>query len=180
MKDLEKENAPADFAVSESKNDLLIEIGKNKIETIEAVESVRTEIYENLDEILQNHVNALQEKKLLLLQDGAMEQNENQDYVNVFNNLAEDLKARIICIEDRLEVKVDQNNLEEKFTTIIDTIAQLEAEVPSKTDLNEIIEALDDKSNIDDVNRAFEDVYKILEQKYIDSPLQTKDEDYTK
>ena len=36
---------------------------------IQVIDTVRTEIYDNLDDILQSHVTALEEKKLLLTQE---------------------------------------------------------------------------------------------------------------
>ena len=147
-------------------------MNKNKDDTLKVVEEIRKEIYDNLDEILQNHVNALEEKKLLLLKDSNGE--DKPDYVQIFNDLSEDLKARLTCVEDQLGRKVDINTQEEKLAAIIDTMSQLEAEIPTKSHLNEIIEMLDEKCNIDDVNKAFEDIYKVLEEKYIDSPLQMK------
>ena len=53
----------------DSKNQILDEVNKNKDEMIQVIDTVRTEIYDNLDDILQSHVTALEEKKLLLTQE---------------------------------------------------------------------------------------------------------------
>jgi hypothetical protein len=60
--------------------------------------------------------------------------------------------------------------LEEQVKAIIETVAQLEENVAKKEDLNDIVDILGEKSNTDDVSKAIEDIYKILEEKYLESP----------
>lgn len=173
IQDLQKENIEVQENTFDSQSEILKELDKQKEETLDTIEHAKAEIYDNLDEILQNHVNALEEKKLLLIKDEKTKETKNPP--QSLHDLTEDLKTRLTCIEDQLSIKVDQNLLEEKFTTIIETIAQLEAEIPNKSHITDIISELNNKSNISDVNKAFEDVYKILEERFVESPLQVKE-----
>lgn len=66
LPDLEKENMPeVERTQQKDIHKVYEEMEKNKEEIIDVIEGIRTEIYDNLDDILQSHVNALEEKKLL-------------------------------------------------------------------------------------------------------------------
>jgi hypothetical protein len=98
------------------------------------------------------------EIKRILDQEESVEHDQNSDNEQYIYNI--DHKE----IDDRFGL------LEEQVKAIIETVAQLEENVAKKEDLNDIVDILGEKSNTDDVSKAIEDIYKILEEKYLESP----------
>jgi len=162
----EKENSGIESNKVEMNEDKIAQI---KQEMAGMIENVRNEIYDNLDDILQSHVTALEEKKLLATEDEA-HPDHSIKFQNIFHDLAKDLRIKVGMIEKALDEKADIVTLEEKMGSIIETIAELEENIPTKGDISDLAEIICEKSNIDDVSKAFEDVYKILEEKYTESP----------
>ena len=102
------------------KQEIYDEILKSKDDIIEVIESVRKEIYDNLDEILQSHVNALEEKKLLLLKENDSDDfNGKSKIISMFNSFAKEIRVKINLIEESLTYKVDYNLFETKINNII-------------------------------------------------------------
>ena len=119
--------------LSTEKQEIYEEINKSKDDIIDIIENVRKEIYDNLDEILQSHVNALEEKKLLLYKDNDLEHlSDSSKFANIFNTLAKDIRVKVGLLEENLMYKVDISLFEDKINSIIDVLSQLGVEYASQ------------------------------------------------